>query len=242
MQDDAKISASAGQSAVDDIVESLRAMISEEGLSVGDKLPTERELCERFSASRNTVREAMRILKAYGLVDVRPKVGATIVDNRMSRALDLFSFNVMELNFDTFHDIQAFRSLLEVSSVDLVFDRVTPQDILDLRAVNDRLLSPASIEEAVKSDFEFHTRLVQVIGNKAMLDIYQIMQPVILRIMEVGKTRRTFETETHAEHEGVIVALEARDRIAYQYRLKTHLQAGFIHFTKTSDERSSVGA
>jgi DNA-binding FadR family transcriptional regulator len=80
-------------SAVDAMVTEIRGIISAGGLGVGDSLPTERELCERFSTSRNTVREAMRILKAYGLVEVRPKVGATIIDDRMARALELFSFD-----------------------------------------------------------------------------------------------------------------------------------------------------
>ena len=77
-------------SAVDQTVRRIRALISDERLGVGDSLPTERELCDRFGTSRNTVREAMRILKAWGVVEVRPKVGATIVDQRMSQAFEQF--------------------------------------------------------------------------------------------------------------------------------------------------------
>ena len=96
-------------SAVDAMVAGIRGMIAAGGLGVGDSLPTERELCERFSTSRNTVREAMRILKAYGLVEVRPKVGATITDNRMARALELFSFDFPHISRETFADVQGFR-------------------------------------------------------------------------------------------------------------------------------------
>src|SRR5688572_17093724 len=70
-------------SAVEAVVEQLKALIDQRNLGVGDSLPSERELTEMFSSSRNTVREAMRILKAYGVVDVRPKTGAVIVDRRM---------------------------------------------------------------------------------------------------------------------------------------------------------------
>jgi len=217
-------------SAVDEIVAGIRKMISSENLGVGDSLPTERALCKKFSTSRNTVREAMRILKAYGLVDVRPKVGATITDNRMSRAFDLFSLNMMELSRETFADIQGFRVLLEVASVDLIFDRVTAADNAELRQINERLPEAGSIAEASEIDFRFHTRLISLIGNKAILEVYSIMKPVIIRIMEKGKTRRTFETSTYREHAGVLDALAARDRVAYQYLLKTHLEAGFANF------------
>jgi len=217
-------------SAVDEVVSQIQAMISAKGLGVGDSLPTERELCEAFSTSRNTVREAMRILKAYGVVAVRPKVGATIVDNRMSRAFEQFSFNLMEVSRETFANIQEFRGLLEVASVEMIFAKLTDADVIDLRQINDGMLSAGTMAEASDCDFVFHTRLISVLDNAAMTDVYGIMRPVIIRIMQMGKTRRTFETSTHAEHLGILDALQARDRLAYQYRMKAHLEAGFAHF------------
>ena len=54
-------------SAVDEVVEHLRVLIRERGLGVGDVLPSEVELADMFTASRGTVREAFRTLKAYGV-------------------------------------------------------------------------------------------------------------------------------------------------------------------------------
>ncbi|RBO51522.1 FadR family transcriptional regulator [Rhodovulum sp. BSW8] len=224
------VGAPSGLSAVEDLAEKLRALIASEGLRVGDSLPTERELCDRFRASRNTVREAMRILKAYGIVTVRPKVGATIVDDRMERALELFSFNTLEVSRKTFSDIQGFRGLLEIASVDLIFDRVARADIAELREINERLRGAASCDEAAEIDFRLHTRLIAVMGNKAILDVYKIMKPVILRIMATGKTKQIYATETLGEHATILDALEARDRLAYQYRMRAHLQAGGGNF------------
>ena len=205
-------------------------MIADAGLKVGDNLPTERELCAQFNASRNTVREAMSILKAYGLVEVRPKVGATITDNRMSRAFDLFAFNTMDVSRKTFSDVQAFRDLLEVGSADQIMDRLTDQDIDDLYRINDRLAEVHDIEEAAEHAFAFQIRLIALLDNAAILNVYNVMKPVILRIMQKGKTRRSYRTETYAEHRGVIDALAARDRLAFQYRLRTHLMIGFKNF------------
>jgi GntR family transcriptional regulator, transcriptional repressor for pyruvate dehydrogenase complex len=236
--DEAKVTAGArpavirptSQSAVDELVAKIRGLISERGLGVGDNLPTERELCEHFQMSRNTVREAMRILKAYGIVTVRPKVGATIIDDRMERALDLFAFNTLEVSRATFTDIQGFRGLLEVASADSLLERISAQDIGDLTQVNDELHEAETAIDASEVDFRFHSRLIEVLGNKAVLDVYKIMKPVILKIMVRGKTRRTFSTTTFSEHAEIIAALEARDRVAYQDRMKAHLQAGFPHF------------
>ncbi len=230
----------AASSAVDDVVAQIRSLISRDELTVGDNLPTERELCDAFGASRNTVREAMRILKAYGVVEVRPKVGATIIDNRMASALEIFSFNVREVSRDTFADIQGFRYLLEVSSVEEILDRITPEDISELRQINLQLKRADPVDVASEIDFQFHTRLISVLDNKAILDVYGLMKPVILRIMQKGKSRHTFETTTFNEHEGVLDALEDKDRVAYQYRMKTHLNAGFAHFNRVEGEAGEL--
>ena len=80
-------------------------------------------------------------------------------------------------------------------------------------------------------DYAFHVRLISILGNNAILDVYSVMKPIILRIMQKGKTRRTFMTETYDEHEGVIDAMAARDRLAFEYRLRNHLMVGFKNFS-----------
>lgn len=223
-------------SAVDTVVRQIRALISDGGLKVGDNLPTEREFCAQFGASRNTVREAMRILKAYGLVAVRPKIGATITDDRLSRAFELFSFNTIELSRKTFTDVQAFRDLLEVGSVEQILDRMNRRDIDELHRVNDSMAKAGDVEAASEVDYAFHVRLISILGNAAILDVYKVMKPVILRIMQRGKTRRSYRTETFAEHRDVIEALATRDRLAFQYRLRIHLMNGFKNFSDDLEE------
>jgi GntR family transcriptional regulator, transcriptional repressor for pyruvate dehydrogenase complex len=71
---------------------------------------------------------------------------------------------------------------------------------------------------------------VSVIDNKSILDIYRIMTPVILRIMQRGKTRRTIEGETFREHESILQAIEKRDGLGFQYLMRTHLRSGLSTF------------
>lgn len=226
-------------SAVDQIVAQIRELINTDGLTVGDKLPTERELCERFSSSRNTIREAMRMLKAYGVVDVRPKVGATIVDQRMNRAFDIFSFNVAEISRRTFDDIQGFRELIEIGSALHILDATTPADLMNLRAINQQMVQARSVVEASQFDLQFHRELITLIGNKSILDIYGVMTPVILRIMQRGKNRRIIEGETFREHEAILKAIETGDSLAYQYLMRTHLRAGLVTFADADEAKDA---
>ncbi|MFC4672032.1 FadR/GntR family transcriptional regulator [Seohaeicola nanhaiensis] len=229
----------AGRSAVDGIVAAIRTMIAERGLGVGDSLPTERELCERFGTSRNTVREAMRILKANGMVEVRPKIGATLIDNRMESAFQMFSLNVMDVSRETYDSIQGFRMLLEVTAWEQLFERLTDADVAALHDINEGFKISVPVEEAGERDFRLHTRLVSILDNKAILDVYRIMKPVILRIMIRNKTRRVFEGENYEDHRRIIEALAARDRVAYQYLMRSHLTEGYNRWTKAEDRAAT---
>lgn len=224
-------------SAVDSVVRQLRDHIDRAGLKVGDNLPTERELCAQFNASRNTVREAMRILKAYGMVEVRPKIGAIIVDNRMERVFDLFSFNTIEISRKTFSDIQGFRSIVEVDTVERIFDNVGTGDIAELRVRNAAMRGAQTMASASEADFLFHLKLVSLLRNDALTEVYRIMKPVIIRIMEKGKVRQDFATSTYQQHADIVDALEARNRIKYQYALQFHLELGFNTFGSPREEK-----
>ncbi|MDN3722699.1 FCD domain-containing protein [Roseibium salinum] len=151
---------------------------------------------------------------------------------------DLLSFNTMEVSRKTFSDVQAFRDLLEVGSADQILDRITVADVDELYEINHGLEQIHDIDEASEVDYAFHVRLISILDNAAILDVYKVMKPVVLRIMQKGKTRRTFTTETYSEHKGVIDALAVRDRLAFQYRLRNHLMIGFRNF---SEEMSETG-
>lgn len=55
------------------------------GIPQGDKLPAEMELCELLHVGRSTVREALRVLQAMGLVEIRHGKGAFVTDRENAR-------------------------------------------------------------------------------------------------------------------------------------------------------------
>ena len=129
--------AAASGTAVEALVRSIRGLMRERTLGVGDHLPNERELGEHFSASRKTVREALRTLKAYGLIEVRPKVAAIVINGAVEAEFDLFAFS-MDVSRETFADVQAFRRLVEVGVGEQVVMEATADDLARLEAINAR--------------------------------------------------------------------------------------------------------
>jgi GntR family transcriptional regulator, transcriptional repressor for pyruvate dehydrogenase complex len=210
--------------AVPQLVAQLRAMIAAEGLVTGDNLPTERDLSERFGVARNTVREAIGVLRAYGVVEVRPKVGAVLINRHLSAALDVFSFQ-LTISPETFADIQGFRQLVELGLYDSLAARITEAELAALEAQNAAMMAARSVAECAAADYAFHLGLVSIAGNATLRDVFRIMEPVILRLMETGKETRG-RVLAHQSHAAIIRALRDRDRIAFQYFMADHLRQG----------------
>jgi GntR family transcriptional repressor for pyruvate dehydrogenase complex len=212
-------------SAVDGVVRHVLDLIRNRGLNVGDALPTERELCELFDASRNTVREALRTIRAYGLIDARPRIGAVLADRHGTAIHDFFAAQ-MGLSRSSFRDVQGFRRIIEVGVGDSIIQHASNADIDAVGAINDRIEESRSAEEAARHDFDFHIGLMKLAGNRTLVDIYEFLAPVTLRIMTVGKTIRPVLSDTRQTHAEIIAALKARDRIAYAYLMSRHLDFG----------------
>jgi DNA-binding FadR family transcriptional regulator len=220
-------------SAVDQAVDSIRSLMRDRNLVVGDALPSEVDLAAMFGTSRNTIREAIRMLKAYGIVESRQKVGAVITDRRQQALMELFSFAI-DISEESFLDIQGFRRLIEVNLADQLFAHIGEEDITRLEQINAGMKAAPELAEAASYDFKFHAALVGFAANRTLSQVYGILQPLLQRLMEAGKRSRVAIESAYEEHADIIRAIRERDRLGYAYHMNRHLHAGlrFIQPTK----------
>lgn len=224
-------------SAVDRLVEQVRDLVRQRGLVIGDALPTERDLGELFQAGRNTVREALQILKAYGIIEVRPKIGAVLSDRHEDAVRKLFAFQ-NDISPASFLDVQGYRRIIEVGVGDHIILHATASELDHLDAVNARILENQGVDDAARCDFEFHEALVSLASNRTLLASYRLLQPVITHIMRVGKAAKPVQVDTQLAHSQIINALKARDRVAYAYLISRHLEYG-LQFVGTENRRGA---
>lgn len=211
-------------SAVDQAVDMIRDHIREQSLQVGDLLPTEKEMAAMFGAGRNSIREAIRILKAYGIVESRQKLGTVITDRRWDAVLDVYSFG-FDISADRFTDIQGFRRIIEIHSIELIAKNFSRDSLAKLNDINEELRQ-SDPKRGSELDFEFHRELVAIAGNQTMSDVYQILRPILTQLMRLGKDSPAGIERTYLEHCDILEALEQDDRIAYAYHMSKHLKAG----------------
>jgi DNA-binding FadR family transcriptional regulator len=174
------------------IADELRRLIIAGEFSEGDSLGHEPELVERFGVSRPSLREALRILEAKGLISVvRGRGGGVIVhepDQRMtahSAALVLQARNV------SLADVQEARCLLEVAALRVVASlRSRRAAASELRQRIDEQLQVIEDPDAFgPANGRFHESLVTLAGNQTLSIVAQMLNEIVERaVTAVSKT------------------------------------------------------
>ncbi|WP_322421409.1 FadR/GntR family transcriptional regulator [Jeotgalibacillus haloalkalitolerans] len=78
------------------VVHQIRDMIREDRLTAGSRIPSERELSERFGVARSSVREALRALELLGLIETRRGEGTFLRDFRDHHLIDLLGMFILQ--------------------------------------------------------------------------------------------------------------------------------------------------
>jgi GntR family transcriptional repressor for pyruvate dehydrogenase complex len=147
-------------------------------LRTGDRLPTERELAEKFRASRTAVREAMKTLAQKGLVDMRPGRGTIVIDGTSFALRDSLNRSMLVNQPKSNIELVEVREILEPEIAALAAVRATDDDIVALRAAVETM--DAHVEEAdafIAADNRFHQILANATNNNLILTlIHPIME------------------------------------------------------------------
>ena len=163
------------RSLVDQALEQLRLRIAQGAWAVGERLPTEPELCAELGISRNTVREAMRVLAFSGLIEIRQGDGSYL--RSMTDPLG----TMRALSHCTLGQAQETRQILEVEAIGLAAQRRTASDLRALRTALDAsaALYQGDLEAYISADLAFHQRLLDAAHNPALSELYQYFSAIV---------------------------------------------------------------
>jgi len=163
------------RSLVDQALEQLRLRINHGAWSVGQRLPTEPELAAELGISRNTVREAMRVLAFSGLIEIRQGDGSYL--RALADPLD----TLKALSGCTQEQARETRQILEVEAIGLAALRRTDED---LRALREALAVSGAhyhgdLDHYIACDLVFHGLLVDAAHNPTLSELYRYFSSVI---------------------------------------------------------------
>ncbi|MBD5656474.1 MAG: FadR family transcriptional regulator [Candidatus Eremiobacteraeota bacterium] len=174
------------QRAFEDVILQIRQAIVERRLAVGDRLPHARELAERFGVSRQSVREALRMLEAFGVLSARrgagPESGWTVSADGttgLSVLLDLYT----SLQRIPIWDLLEIREALEMLSVRSAAAHATPEDTAELLAAARAMADATTPEAFLEVDTEFHVSIARRSGNSLAPLFMEAIRDAMSRVM-----------------------------------------------------------
>jgi GntR family transcriptional repressor for pyruvate dehydrogenase complex len=173
------------------IADELRALIVSGELSEGDSLGREPELVERFGVSRPSLREALRILEAEGLITVlRGAGGGVVVHEPDERMMARAAAMVLASRGVALADVFAARTLVEpLAAGALASLRARRSVVTELRelvqAQEDCIGDP---EQFAAANTKFHERLVSLAGNETLGLFSEMLNEIVTRaVTEVSR-------------------------------------------------------
>ena len=133
----------------DEIAQELSRRILGKQLHAGDRLPSERDLCEQFSVSRPVIREALSRLKSEGLVAIKRGVGVFVTERDPREA-----FKIQEIDIDhklSVTHVMELISTVEVSATRLAAARRTADDLKQIRLYYKIAMEPLATRRITSS-------------------------------------------------------------------------------------------
>lgn len=155
----------------DTIAERLASMIAQGVLKPGDKLPTEKELCDGFGVGRSSVREALGSLEHIGLIESRPGIGRFLKADADS-LLGSLGWGQMLERASVF-DLMEARKCLEVTVAKLAAERATDEIINSLEGSLKAMeaAGASDLDQFFENELDFHLSLSKACQNSLLTEL-----------------------------------------------------------------------
>ncbi len=174
------------------IADELRRLIVSGELSEGESLGREPELVARFGVSRPSLREALRILEAKGLVSVvRGRGGGVVVHEPDERMAAINAALLLQARNVSVADVHEARSLLELAAVRAVASQRSRRSAVSelQRLVRDQMDVIMDPDAFGPANARFHEHVVTLAGNRTLSIFAEMLNEIVSRaVTEVSKT------------------------------------------------------
>lgn len=167
----------------DAIVEALETMILEGTLRPGDKLPSERDLAKQFEVSRPSIREAIQVLEAKGLLS-RRQGGGTYVQKQLWQSLSDPLLELIANDSESQYDLLEFRHATEGMLAFYAAIRGTATDFARLRECQNvitKAQTDGDVEQEADAIVELYKVVAEASHNVAMLHLVLSMSEILRR-------------------------------------------------------------
>ena len=197
-------------SAVDLVIESIKNVLINKKIGPGDLLPSEQAMAEGLGVGRGSVREALKILDAFGIVEIIHGDGTYIATSANKKIFDPLIYSLIIANTNSNELIQ-LREMVEIGVISTIIDGASDEDIRALRAVHEEYEQLGKQGETTLAvlnacDLKFHRTLARLTHNNLIENMYNFVIDIFAPTINAS-----YGLEPHRE---MMKAIASRDKAA----------------------------
>ena len=197
-------------SAVDLVIDSIKNILIQKKILPGDLLPSEQALADSLGVGRGSVREALKILDAFGIVEIIHGDGTYIATSANKKIFDPLIYSMIIANTDSNELIQ-LREMVEMGVINTIIDHAKDEDIRKLQIVHEEyeeLGKRGETDIAVLNacDLKFHRTIAALTNNHLIENMYNFVIDIFAPTINAS-----FGLERHRK---IMTAIANRDKAA----------------------------
>jgi GntR family transcriptional repressor for pyruvate dehydrogenase complex len=208
----------------DGIVAQLIDLISRGVLKPGERMPSEKQLCQQFAVGRTSVREALRSLSVMGILESHAGDG-TFVSEDNSRYLEKTLQWSLLLDRKVLDDLIETRLTLESETCSLAAQRARPEDLQEMSAAVEGM----EPDNYLNFDLRFHLAVARASQNSILFQLLSMIRGYLQTwIKETLSAPSAHDSELRAgksiaEHRKVLSALETGNAEDARRAMREHI-------------------
>ena len=203
------------------VVNSIRDALASGSLKVGDRLPPEADMAKAIGVGRSSFREGMRILSAYGVVEIRQGEGTYIINRMAEHFLNFIGFLPTDENLLYMLDL---RRVVEVGNIMNIYNKLTEEQIQELEQANEKLFEERSIEWSIQQDVKFHGLLISYSENPLLIQINEMIARMRAELLRKLFQRPGAAAGAAEAHMKIIQGLRRHDLAMCVQAISDHLE------------------
>ncbi len=226
----------------DEIVDQIMALIASGDLVPGQHLPSERELCKNFGASRSSLREALRCLSIVGVLTARVGEGTSVSVDGGKFLGKIVEWRVITERHDI-EDLMQVRTALECVTAASVARRARAEDLETFQALLTKMESALNDSKRFAAlDVEFHVALAAASENFLIYDLVTMIRGQLQKALAHVLLLPNARPYSLREHKTIVDAIRRSDPDGAATAMERHLAAALNRYHKALKQGQTTSA
>lgn len=222
----------------DKVITALIEYIKKNGLKPNDKLPSQSDLCKMFGVGNTSMREALVILQALGVIRSQHGMGWYIGDFNVINSLQVIAPLIQNFSDADTGAIMQTRLFLEPGIARLSVQNITPRGLNQLRVEINGMKENSS--DRFRDDFREHDRLFHLtLARECGNPVLCLMGTILTGLFFCQVLPSEYE-KTVKEHCAILESIERGDEYGAERAMAGHIQSSAVFWLKGNGQKTSL--